>query len=501
MFDLQRLLLGALGCALVPACVIVDDSDAECTGGKCDLGGEQSCSDKRYGDGTCQTDLSCAVPDVDCFLTFDNDAAAATWFAGIETGIAQGESRPPRALLPETDPRFAKMRELLDRGWEAFRTNRPVGKLANIRPALVLVDDDSVNAFVAGDAPSNKAGFAVMVQTGLIALNGTDDETLGVMMHEFQHAIGLHVVGDVGQRLRRFYVANGTEPIGKDMVEDMRAKEAGVAWRAAGEEAGPFSNAELGGLPLAGQLDKVFANVVGRGAAGNPMGCMGPVDALDALRAELVGNRDPLSGAFLGNLAGVRARVDATLAGLRDQCLAGVDVAFAQAIAQMFGLDPAMVEAGLSPEDKALVDGKHIIDALAALALDRRAKMRAVEQKFTSESGLPWSSLRYFSFEEDADDVSVPVLRGAGLDPTGNGKFLFSVLQGNEKTACGQVLAKGQVPHYGVDLADEHHSTCWRVHHIGAVAKDSARARRDMPAASPVKEPARLPIPRPPIVY
>jgi hypothetical protein len=493
---LVRCGFAVLVAALIPSCSIIsDDDEVICEGGKCDAG--ETCTDPRYGDGVCHTDLACVEPDLDCFLTFETDEEAATWFGEFETKLAAEEGREPRTLLPSSDPRFVQTRELLDRGWEAFRSNRPVGKLRFARPALVLVEDETVNAFVAPDLESGRAGLAVMVQTGLVALNGTEDATLGVMMHEFQHAVGLHVVGDTKARLRRFYVApEASEPIGKDTVEDARARDAGTTWRAAADEVGYFNNAELGGLPIAGQIDQIFKIVFQRGLELDEAACARSRDLVNQLRTDLLSSIDPIDSALTADLSGFAVRIETTLRALRDECLAGVDVTFPEVVAGLAGVTPDVIEAQMTAEDKALIANKHIVDAIAALTADRRTKMRAIEAAFATDSGRPWSALRYFSTEEDADDVSVPVLRAAGLDPAGNGDFLLSVLQGEANTRCTQLLDYGDVPPYGVDLADEHHGTCWRVHHVRALADKTARsaAPRAIPS-NPVAAPARLPIP------
>src|SRR5262245_60947039 len=71
------------------------DDGQHCSGGKCDGDGSGSggmCSDPRYGDGTCQTSLNCDIPDIDCFHTFSDDAAAAMWSRDGEAALAQAQS-------------------------------------------------------------------------------------------------------------------------------------------------------------------------------------------------------------------------------------------------------------------------------------------------------------------------------------------------------------------------------------------------------------------------
>jgi hypothetical protein len=464
------------------------DDGVDCTDGKCD----DYCADPRYGDGVCNTQLDCATPDIDCFHTFATDDEAAAWYGEFEAMAAQQEGRTPRALFTQADPRFARVRELLDRGWDAFAANRPVGDLRNHRPALVLVDDASINAFVAPDPDFKRAGFAVMVHTGVLGMDFTADASLGLMMHELQHAVGLHVIPEVKQRFQVFYVAPDTgEPIGRDQTDDADARAAGSAWIAAGGEVGPQSDTTLGGLPTGGDLLRVLSAVIQEGLAANATACEPAVDEVQARLGELAPVTDPLSGA-VATPDGFTARATTALARMRDECLPNFTKTFVEVVAGIAGVPPEQIDAMLSAEDKALIAGLHVVDAVAALAADRRAKMIALEDNFAATTGQPWSALRYFSIEEDADDVSVPVLRGADLDPAGLGTFLAVLLP--KRAACEAVIAAGDVPPYGVDLVDDHHATCFRIYHIGAFADATARLRP--PALPPATPHARLLPPR-----
>jgi hypothetical protein len=468
MVSIRFMAACTLACTMF-ACGSGDDVD--CSAGKCD----DYCGDVRYGDGVCDTQLSCETPDIDCFHTFATDDEAATWYAEFEATAAQQEGRKPRALFTQGDPRFAAVRELLDRGWEAFSANRPVGALRAERPALVLVDDASVNAFVAPDPDFKRAGFAVMVHTGVVGTSFSDDASLGLMMHELQHAIGLHVIPEVKQRFQVFYVAPATgEPIGREQTDDADARTAGSAWIAAGRDIGPQSDPALGALPTGGDLVRVLTTVVQEGLAADPTACDPAVDELQARLGELAPVTDPLSGAVAAP-DGFAARAAAALARLRDDCLPNFTKTFVEVVAGIAGVPPEQIDAMLPAEDKALIAGLHVVDAIAALTADRRAKMIAIEDGFASATGEPWSALRYFSIEEDADDVSVPVLRGAALDPAGLGTFLAALIA--DRAACEAVIAGGDVPPYGVDLVDDHHATCFRIYHIGAFAQHTARLR------------------------
>jgi hypothetical protein len=483
---------------LFAACATSPDPDDLCIDGKCD-GPDHSCSDPRYDNGVCDPQLECAVPDIDCFETFEDDASAATWFASFEAKLAEEEHRPPRTLLTPDHPRWATTRQLLDDGWEAFRQNRPVGRLGNQRPALVLVDDAAPNAFVAPDLETGKAGFVVMVQTGLFETGGSADGAFGVMMHEFQHVVGLHIVADTKQRMRTFYFASATEePIGTDQVDDASARAHGELWRSLADEAGRFHDERLRALPMGGQLTSILQGAIALAGGMEVPACMQARANLSAIANGIAGQMDPISGEISVG-ANVPASVDQAMATLASACFAGDNRDLIDVVAELGGQTSDAVEASMQPADVALVQGKPVVAGFSALLIDRRARLREVEAELLQTTGYPWSALRYFSTEEDADDVSVSVLRAAHVEPPhAIGDFFVSFLDANGQTRCNDLLARRVVPPYGADLLDEHHGTCWRAHHVRQVSEAGERARTRHHAGAPSLGTHRpLPIKRP----
>jgi hypothetical protein len=435
------------------------------------------CDDPAYGDGVCDLDLPCAAPDLDCFVLFDTDEEAAEWYAAFEALSAQQQGREPRALLSSDDPRWNRTRELLDRGWGVYSERLPVGDLRDRHPALVLIEDPAVNAFVAPDLETGNAGFAVMVQTGAADLLDDDSMALGLMMHELEHAVGLHVVGDTQDRLRTFYLADGAEPLGFEQVDHPAARAHGEAWRDQGSAAGPFADPHLGGLPLGGLFGDLFGAALTRQVAADPTGCSDPLAAHDALMADIVAELDPVA-AQLDVPPELAFRIAPVLADLRDRCMTTPPTDFVGAIAEVLGISPDAFRAGLDAESLALVEGEHLVDGMSGLLGAMREDMRQTEVAFETEIGLPWDTLRYYSFEEAADDISVPILASAGLRAHGLGDFFLEVLGDDERAECTALLFT-ETPPYGGDLTDEHHATCWRIGHVDQVAVDPDRVLAD----------------------
>jgi hypothetical protein len=126
--------------------------------------------------------------------------------------------------------------------------------------------------------------------------------------------------------------------------------------------------------------------------------------------------------------------------------------------------------------------------------------MRTLESDLAAKAGKQWEHLRFFSDEEDADDVSVIVLRGAKIDPPyAIGGFLTAFLPADTQPRCQDLLDRRVVPPYGRDLTDEHHAFCWRAHHTRQLAErleedDRSAARTN--AATEAQMPS-FPPPRP----
>lgn len=99
-----------------------------------------------------------------------------------------------------------------------------------------------------------------------------------------------------------------------------------------------------------------------------------------------------------------------------------------------------------------------------------------------------WDSIRYFSFEEDADDITVDVL-ALGRDPEASKEFPSFALPPDAADGCADVLRGAQVSGYGDNLLEEHHARCWRIVHRGRLAETGRPAAALQPAWPPSVRP------------
>ena len=490
MFCLGVFLAGA-GCAGE-----IDMEDGEDPGG--------TCEDPKYGDGTCDIDLSCEAPDIDCYILFANHDEASTWFAGIEEQIAAAQLREPRALLPESDAYHVRMRGLLEEGWEAYQQVIPVGDLAARPPELVIVQDPSFNAFVQGDG--EKAGFAVMVHTGIMDV-ASDEELVSIVMHELTHAIYLHVLPEVKERVRIHYTAADGEPFGFEQADDPMARSSLTDWRALTSDIGPLDAAALGGFPWPGgngTLFRTFKVISDYWAEQHADLCATPMANLAALTGDIYSYYSGIDQTL--RIAGVEQSLydaqNAALVAIRDQCMPALTDSYVTILADINQKSEEEMRAILDDADEALVDGKHFIEAIASLIADRRAKMRAIEAEFQTATGVPWNRVRHYTLEEEADDSTIPVLTAMGRDPAGIGPGLLLLDNEPTRAECTTLLAEEAPPPYGADLQDDHHANCWRVWHVRALADsgrltDGASALRRQAPAVPARPARYRPLPYP----
>lgn len=468
----MRIIAGMMLVGAMTACV-VDEGDDALQGGNGKADGNNVCEVPEYGDGTCHIDLACEVPDVDCFVTFDNDAAAAAWLPDIGRGNK----------LPESDPRFVRARRLLDQAWTLYQKYVPVGtKLAEKRLALIVTDSAVANAFVMPDADGMRGGFVVTVEGGLVAEDQPDTMVIGTLLHEMKHLTGLHWLPDVTEKLERHYVApEGSEPIGARQQNEARVESHLEGWIGHAIVVGDWTDARLRGVPVSGDMQTLMS------AALQHAPC----------------------ASYAANVNKAYEKLDASLSKL-DYSIGMDDAGYIDLASSFaafetcwsFGTNPSLQQLATTyaiewtfdflTEDEKMKLALPAPSAIREIVEGRRKQQRDIEAAFTMELGRPWSAARYFSAEEQADDASIHVLVREGMDARAANKFFLSAL-GDGAPSCETAIAAKSVP-YGVMLSDDHHGTCWRyAHGLQLIETPSTMARE----TSPIVEDREPRIPRP----
>ncbi|MBA3820344.1 MAG: M48 family metalloprotease [Deltaproteobacteria bacterium] len=455
------------GCAIEP-----DDSG----GGKEDPSNER-CTDPVYGNGICDLQTSCEAPDIDCFVTFDSQAAAQQKYTEVLASDPGFAGRPPP--LPASDARFARMQALVDDAWEAYQGVHDVGALASEKVHVVLIDSSIKNAFAMSVAhgTGRRAALAVMVYSGIIDVNAPDEQLMGVVMHELEHALALHVIPDVKIGFSKYYVAPAdTEPFGFEQQDDPAIRALVETWNDQAILGGTWTDSELRGLPF-GLLGEVFR----RQLAARPAtaACTTAKQKVSKMYAELASNTRPLDNSITLPATAPQTIID-MMNEVNAACFVGFTTDVIDVVAADRNLPRATVLSLIPTELRPIIEGKGFMAGVYNWSLNVRTKMRTVEGKLATDTGVPWSRVRYYSTEEAADDASIPTLRAMGLPADGAAKMFMRMSPAALATVCQPLIDGGQPIPYGEDLTDPHHGTCWRAGHITALSKTgrtSARVR------------------------
>ncbi len=138
-------------------------------------------------------------------------------------------------------------------------------------------------------------------------------------------------------------------------------------------------------------------------------------------------------------------------------------------------LDPSLNRISISPSHRLtfilsglssyLPSGDMTLDQFVQLILAAKTQLREYERQFDRQQ------LRYYSAEDQADEVAASVLKSLKLTRLDYAQALLGSLE-EDKALCETTLNKNIEPPYG-HLVDIHHATCWRVWHLREFERNS----------------------------
>lgn len=440
------------------ACMVGGEGDelTDPTDGKADATG--TCSDPKYNDGTCHLGLACnGMPDIDCFHSYASDAAA------YEAQKDFGD------IAPLTNPLQARARKLLDRTWDAYKQYYALGKLEEIHMAALVIDDGAVNAAVTADPDTQRQLATVFFNSGILAPEYTDDMIIGVVAHELGHMVRLHSYGDVGNSIIAYYAAGSTEPIGAVQRDQLRLRAYGTRFQDLARLGGADSRAELGGLPTGGHTMNLLLTLVEQFETSTNTTCKTNAATAREVWSTVV------SEIALDESVKISATTQADAA--RVQTLLDACKSTVGTLQEYMNANPGSIDAAMIYSPHPELAAQNVVDAIFAATTTKRAALRALATEFQQKEGKPLGLLRYYSAEEQADDIAVRVTKKAGTMSVGAADLTRKSLGAELATECDTLRSKGMVP-YGIHLNDDHHGACWRIAHAHQYAKSLGYAAR-----------------------
>lgn len=384
------------------------------------------------------------------FSTWDD---AATWFGEFGGQHPYKGASVQHAAVPHEDPRYAAVEQATAAMWEAYRKLLPRETDGlEAPPKVLLVERDDVNAYPTLDwicpAPADDClPHAIIVHTAALdgrgSVAGTRGRPLaGLLAHELAHHVLKHLMQPDGGMISGFYYASAAPSWGWQRREDPAAVAAAEGWLPLAALAGNFQLSELHGLPFPGSIrDMALEDVRREEAAKWPNECERARQSKNDLVALLKENVD----------------TDAVTTAWTQESRKALDIAGARA-ADAYATclkHTARRPAEVPGAEGAAIAATSYFEAVKELTLHDNARLR----------GMDVSKIRFYSNEEQADDIAHAALLRGGEDPRSLASFIrLNLMTPKARDACDATLASGAEPAYG-SLHNRHHARCWRRWH------------------------------------
>lgn len=397
---------------------------------------------------------------IEHYKMFATHADAIGWFEGF----AKRNRIQAKALPPTMDAYYDVLEKELDVIWKSFVDlfERDTEGLTK-PPFIVLTDAKEVNAFAVYDTELGVSPHVFMVNVGVFtSKNGkaNDVQLRGLIAHELAHHVLKHGWPGSREKVQKWYSADTAigDGFGWQQKDDATLRSKGLAFLIGVTDTGDDPLVEWNGVPRPGGVLYETLGYVHRSAkTKEPEKCAAAETAFDAIGSYLATVTDPLQ--TLPLTTPVKKRIDElTRAYVGQELACGSSSAETLwvSLAEQLQTSEAVLKSKLKPTTVALIDNA-ASPAEALFALVKRADQGTIALGDVSK-------LRYYSTEEEADDVSVNVLFRAGHDANGMASFIEDIAYSDKSAkACSAAADLGEPP-YG-PLRDSHHHSCWRIWH------------------------------------
>lgn len=430
-------------------------------------------------------------PNADYYRVFASDQDAFTYAKDFALRLA---SKP--VLLPPGDALQAQGQALCDRAYAGLARLYPDDVAGMPGPPRVLVvDDDTVNAFAAVDTAdaTDRAPWIFFMNRGALQKYASDpDSLMGTAAHELGHLVVKNGRPEVMAAMSIYYkVPSASEDgvFGEFQTTDPVAKSTVGKIIGIGSYCGQVTESELNGYPFS----------LGQGEGGPTDQTPAFFDWLRALEGAAVASNPSCPKAFadqnaIVSLLNSKAAVDTDIfLGADAPKLDALTKAFATDIASCLSTTTvpllnvaAAVWKAKYPKDKAAVDNllatdpdklATVIRAFPARSIDLRfptaltvSKLLLISKEYQSalraiveDPKTEYSDLRHYFLEDEADVVSTRVLKVLGIPMQKRADFFIALLPASAQVDCRAKIAASKRIGYG-GFVDTHHSSCWRAY-------------------------------------
>lgn len=393
------------------------------------------------------------------YKVYPDRTAAIQWF---NDGKARGDTGlGSDTVVAASDPRYADVDAKVSAIWKAFQAQFPADTQDLPTPIVLLVDSPSPGAYAVWDGSLGLSPNIFMIQVPTLKLG--DDAIRGVIAHELAHHVLKHKWPGISDKIEIWYDATKTSDhgFGFEQTSDATIKKNGKKAQIYGMSTGDYPLTQWNGATRrGGSFDDFVGYIHVKAKATNAQACADADTAYEAMLAYADPFRDPTFSNITmtaDQLAQLDTLSKAYIA-KETTCTSPVKQTFFQIVAEALEITETEARDQTGAEEVALADK-------ATSAFDAIVQIVKMYDTYMTTTDL--KNTRYFSFEEQADDTSVGILKALGYAENGMSTYLQKGVMNESGLAKCNALGTAEPP-YGI-ISDPHHSACWRTWHIGKV--------------------------------
>lgn len=361
---------------------------------------------------------------------------------------------------------------LVDEAYAGLKSLYPKFMSNKTKPQFVLVKSDDgldIQAYLPKKYNNENAHKGLMIfTTGFLEAKISRTVKLGWVLHEMSHLFFWHFGGNVTP-IRIFY-KNGSQITPSEIQNFM-------AWLYMASVVGWVSYDEMNGITMDSQIgDGVNELLLKLAEIDSPQcGKNFSEKVMEIKNSILLKNVDqllwdvPLSTTESKNQMneGTNAMLGLIRACLSTQPASINKVKVTQEV-QYILKNLGVVHPYL---DGDLGDREMTFDQYIDLAKKSQARMRVLQQ------GFDYNRLHYYSAEDQADEISITVLKALGYDSQQLARTHLDYLEAEGpglRQQCEAIVESGGEPPFG-NLMDEHHAPCWRFYNLSHFSRTRTR--------------------------
>ncbi len=360
--------------------------------------------------------------------------------------------------LVNDDTLAKQVQAMVDEVYNGYKKLYPKFMSTKAKPGFVIAkSDDGMDLTTYQPRKHFDAHKGLMIfTTGFLNLKAAKAVKLGLVAHEMSHLLLWHLDANIIP-IRTFYKDGGAITLNES--------ESFKSWLLMSDVLGWANNEEMNGVTIDSQIGNGLSKIVLQLFNINNTQCGSDLaKKIDTLATRIQHDgQDRLAWDYpLNSVAEKKQRSEDTntIVNLINACLATQSPAtnkislshYVKNVLKYNGVKHPFLT---GPQANLEMSFDQYID----LVKTSQAKMREISQNFD------YSRLRYYSAEDQSDEISITVLKALGYDGRIYAKTFLDYLEPEIQKQCKAIVDSGAEPPLG-NFKDIHHAPCWRYYNL-----------------------------------